>query len=108
VEDYVDEAVRHGHVWSSISEALRDAKKAADRARVYSIAGIVALIGLGLSVMGVAYAVLSDQHSLPRKEDLQRSDKSIASLQSQVRALRVRVKTLEARKTGKPAVRKKK
>jgi deoxycytidine triphosphate deaminase len=95
VEDYVDEAIRHGHVWSSISESLRQAKKAADRARVYSVAGIIALIGIGLSVMSLAYAVLSNQRSVPHKEDVQRNQKAIVALQTEVLTLRLRLKKLE-------------
>jgi hypothetical protein len=62
---YIDESIRHGHVWSSISEALRLADKAATRARNFSVLGIIALLGLGVSVMGVAYAVVADRQSLP-------------------------------------------
>jgi deoxycytidine triphosphate deaminase len=100
VEDYVSEALRgvgSRHVWSSISEALRDAHKAVRRATWVNVAGGVALVVLAASVLGVVATLLWNQWDQPRTSDVRRNEQRIAQLERTVTELQEQLRAQSAR-----------
>jgi deoxycytidine triphosphate deaminase len=99
VEDYVAEALSHkpsGHIWSSISEALRDAHHAIGRARFINITAVAGIVALAIAVLGVAGSLLWNQFDLPRTSQVQNDERSIAELRAELKSLSKELATLRA------------
>jgi deoxycytidine triphosphate deaminase len=103
VEDYVREALSSTssrHVWSSISEALNEAKTAVRRATLVNVGGGIALGAIGVSILGVAGVLFWNQWDLPRKGDVQRNERAIVQLRDEVADLRSQIRLLEAQRAS--------
>jgi deoxycytidine triphosphate deaminase len=105
VEDYVAEALRgvgSRHVWSSISEALRDAHEAVRRATWVNVAGGVALVVLAVSVLAVVATLLWNEWNQPRTSDVRRDEQRIVQLERTMTQLQSQLKSKSAKTKNKP------
>jgi deoxycytidine triphosphate deaminase len=96
VEDYVREALGGDpsrHVWSSISEALNDAKGAVKTARIWNVAVIIGVAALAASVIALAANLWWNELNGPSKSEVTQNEREIVQLRTEVGQLKAQLRS---------------